>query len=98
MGKVMTIHLLQTLRYNGGLVRVVRVDIISERSPPLWQSYRPVLWQPLVFSICLVFSSVRGFPGFNTIESWPAYFFLHLHDGHVTLAGVNFTLTPEAIS
>ena len=25
-------------------------------------------------------------------------FVLHLHDGHVTLAGVNFTLTPEVIS
>jgi len=25
-------------------------------------------------------------------------FVLHLHDSHVTLAGVNFTLTPETIS
>ena len=25
-------------------------------------------------------------------------FVLHLHDGHVNLAGVNFTLTPETIS
>ena len=25
-------------------------------------------------------------------------FIFHLHDGQVTLAGVNFTLTPETIS
>ena len=26
------------------------------------------------------------------------FFVFHLHDGQVTLAGVNFTLTPETIS
>lgn len=89
MSKVMTIHHLQR---RGGLIRV---DIMSERSPPLWQNYRPTPWQWVIFSICLVIISVWEFLRFSILAR---LFVLHLRDGHVTLAGVNFTLTPEVIS
>lgn len=75
MRKVVTIHLLQRLRYNGGLVRVEKVAITGERSLLLWQNCRLVLWQSLVFSTCLVISFVRGSLGFNNTESWLASLF-----------------------
>ena len=98
MSKVMTGLLPQRSRYSRGLVRVAKVVIIGERNPPLWQNCRPVTMAVNCFRYMSCFQFCERLAQIQHHRELARLFVLHLQDGQVTLARVNFVLSPEVIS